>query len=367
MSAVMDNLNAEYDIENPENLAPLSEWVERAIECFDENGAPNYLDGNGELKEGIYLNMPNDLYHSLPALSSSGLKKFSESPAHYYREYLSDIDDRRTASQRKSFDTGTYAHELVLEPEGFYDRYFREVMESDHPDALIKTDDLKHALHEAGEKTSGTKAQLAERLSRVKPNVKVLDTLIKQNRDKQGVAEEKEVEGVMQTVYGGKVEIRGEVWEKAHRAEQTVRMHPQANAMFSNGLPEVAFIARCPDTGLMLKCKFDWLRFDDEAIDLKTSQSTEPSEFNRFMKKFRYDLQESFYTYVASLVGVMLRDFIFVAVEFEKADICQPFRLSQRRKQYAKRDFDRLIEKFRQCKEADHWPGYYENTVIELD
>lgn len=364
MLAEHDVIDNEY---TNEDIAELSNWADEAIECFDAKGQPNYLDSNGELREGIYLNMPNDLYHSLPALSSSGLKKFSESPAHYYREYLSDVDDRRTASQRKHFDTGSYAHELVLEPEGFYDRYFREVMESDHPDALIKTDDLKHALNEVGEKTSGTKAQLAERLSRAKPNVKVLDTLIRENREKHGIAEQKEVEGVLQTVYGGKVEIRGDVWDKAHRAEHTVRCHPQANAMFSNGLPEVAFLARCPKTGLMLKCKFDWLRFDDEAIDLKTSQSTEPSEFKRFMRKFRYDLQESFYTYVASLIGVFLRDFIFVAVEFENADICQPFRLSERRKQYAKRDFDRLLPKFAECKEDSYWPGYYENQVIELD
>lgn len=51
-----------------EELAPkLSNWVEKAIEAFDANGEPNYVDSKGELIEGIYINMPNDLYHSLPA------------------------------------------------------------------------------------------------------------------------------------------------------------------------------------------------------------------------------------------------------------------------------------------------------------
>ncbi|PTC00324.1 hypothetical protein C9975_08140 [Thalassospira xiamenensis] len=364
---MLADYNAHETIDVDDKSAPLSNWKQRAVECFDAQGKPNYLDSNGQLKDGIYLNMPNDLYHSLPALSSSGLKKFSKSPAHYFREYLSDICDKRTATQRKSFDAGSYSHELVLEPEGFYDRYFREVMESDYPRAIKTAEELRIALSERGLKTTGTKDVLANRLKEADPSAEILDVIVAENRNRQGVATQQTIDGVMETLYGGKLEIRGDIWEKAHRAEKTVRRHPQANTMFSNGLPEITFIARCPDTGLMLKCKFDWLRFDDDAVDLKTSQSAEPSEFNRFIRTYRYDLQESFYTYVASLLGVYLRDFIFVAVEFEQADICQPFRLTEKRKSYAKRDFDQLIQQFKKCKEEDYWPGYYENTVIELD
>ena len=50
-----------------------SNWQERALPAYDDEGVENFLDEDGELIEGIYLDMPNDVYHALPALSSSKL------------------------------------------------------------------------------------------------------------------------------------------------------------------------------------------------------------------------------------------------------------------------------------------------------
>ena len=146
------------DYEEVNNECEYSNWVEQASPSY-VNGVPTYLDAQGELIEGIYLDMPNDVYHALPALSSSKLKKFIDSPAHYYREYLSSITRKRTTAMQNTFDAGTHAHTLVLEPEGYYERYFRDVMPIDYPDALHTAVQIEAALVKLGLKKSGTKAE----------------------------------------------------------------------------------------------------------------------------------------------------------------------------------------------------------------
>lgn len=344
-----------------------SNWVERAIQTFDENGEPNYLDKNGDLIEGIYLNMPNDLYHSLPALSSSGLKKFKESPPHYYREYLSGITTKRTTQQKRTLDAGTYGHELVLEPEGFFDRYFREALEVDFPNALKTDAEIKEKLSAMGLKTSGSKPEKIARLLEADPEIPVLDNLMELNRLKHGKEGEAIIEGEKVTTYGGKVGIDGQVWDAALRIAQSVKNEVQADAFVRNGMPEVAIISRCPITGMMLKVKFDWLRFDDQAGDVKTTRSAMPDDFSRQMKKLSYDLQQAFYCYVAELAGIFIRRFVFIAVEYQTADFCQLFCLKQKRKVRAERKRDELLQEFAECKRTNLWNSRFSGSMIELE
>mgnify|MGYP003659452477 CR=1 FL=1 len=123
------SLNIDIDVNQDENV--LSQWVNFAKPAYLPNGDPTYLDKSGELIEGIYTEMPNDVYHALDALSSSGLKTFFVCPAKYKRDYLSNITRKRTNAQMRTFDAGTYGHELCLEPHGFYERYFRDALPSD--------------------------------------------------------------------------------------------------------------------------------------------------------------------------------------------------------------------------------------------
>ena len=65
-------------------METLSCWVDKALPAYDAAGKPNFLDDEGDIVEGIFLDLPNDVYHSLNALSSSAVNKFMESPASYW-------------------------------------------------------------------------------------------------------------------------------------------------------------------------------------------------------------------------------------------------------------------------------------------
>ena len=66
---------------------------------------------------GIFEGIPNADYHGGPGISKSGLDKIRRSPLHY-RASL-EAQKEPTAAQRE----GTIIHDLVLEPDTFWDRY----------------------------------------------------------------------------------------------------------------------------------------------------------------------------------------------------------------------------------------------------
>ena len=81
-----------------------------------EWGKPNFLDSHGQPVAGIYADVENEDYHAIPALSSSKLKKFSQSPALYYREYVSKLKRAKAASTANAFTAGSVTHGLVRIP-----------------------------------------------------------------------------------------------------------------------------------------------------------------------------------------------------------------------------------------------------------
>ncbi|MAA92955.1 MAG: hypothetical protein CML21_00325 [Rheinheimera sp.] len=388
----------------------MSNWFDRALPAYDQNGTPTFLDDKGDLVEGIYLDMPNEVYHGLSALSSSALKTFVSCPARYYRDYLSGVTRKRTLAMTRTFDAGTYGHELCLEPAGFYDRYFRDPIAADHPDALTTVEQIENALIEAGLPAKEGKGEKLARLLRLAPTIdaslvktiadidnelarigaskteskldkavrlidanpqaEVYDLIVEQTRASHGqmsVTTSAET-GKEIVTYGGKLPIDGVVWDDAHRVQKTVRKHKEANLYISNGLPEVAIIARCNITGMMLKVKFDWLRFDDDAVDLKTSaQSVKPEDFRRQIFNLHYDIQQVFYCYVASIAQIHINKFVFVACEYGTADICQPYTLKRNRIIEANNKMHSALIDFKECLATNNWYGYTkEDTTIEL-
>ncbi|MBE1301806.1 MAG: hypothetical protein GJ680_18125 [Alteromonadaceae bacterium] len=364
-----------------------SNWVERALPAYDSEGKPRFFEDDGEtLIEGIYLDMPNDVYHALPALSSSKLKTFLVSPAHYYRSYLSAITRKRTNEQKNTLDAGTHSHTLILEPQGYYQTFSRDVVKSDFPDAYSSDVSIKEALKEylESEANAEYEAQLAaykkgdsttqpkkkrvtvpsdinkvmDMLLTYEPSATFFRVLLEEHRNKQGAKGTRIYEGEEVVTYGGKIPVDAVVWEDAHRVAKTTRDHDEADAYFQYGLPEVAMIARCPRTGMMLKVKFDWLRFDDEAVDMKTTRSTNPVSFKHQIEDLHYDLQQEFYKYVASLLDVMINNFTFVATEYREADICQPFQLPERMVIKAKRTMVKALDEMKQCIDTQNWYGW---------
>lgn len=399
-----------------------------------EWGNPRFLDSEGQPVAGIYADVENDDYHAIPALSSSKLKKFSSSPALYYREYVAPLNRNKIASSVKAFAAGTLTHGLVLEPERCNDLYWYHLNPADHPTALHTVDDIKAAITAAGHKPKGTrKSDFIEQLRAVAPEV--ADTVFDEmaNRHlmtwlrsrnlpwmKPDLAKMPDVIQTIEQAYElcaakGITPVSDQFddlvvqlvdadpethtvakaiadWElgvfalpqcqalldefvldpityqDGHRARQTVRKHVRANSLLQNGVAELTMIAQDPETGLWVKAKFDWLRYDLISVDLKTTRDTEPDRSSYQFRDLGYDLQDAFYCHVASLLGINIRAFCFVCVEFADMDNCEVYELSERVRSRAEQRRRGLMQELQSCIARDFWYGYNPSqTTMVLD
>lgn len=373
-------------VEHVADESVATEWYKTIQPAYNDLGEPNYLDKQGHLVEGIFDGIENDVYHELDAYSSSMIKEFAKStPAHVYRNYFSNESRKRTQAQRNTLDTGTYGHELILEPMGFYDRYFRVPLAIEYPDALHTAADLQEALSKLNEKVSGKKSELIERLLKADPNAVIFDDILsKAIINGAGIAayneavkmvSEKKCSSVLAAFNDGglshvtyKTPIDGLVWDDAHRIQKTFQSHPRAKRLINNGYAELTMIARDSETGLMLKVKFDYINNEAIASDVKTTRSANPNKFRMQCRDLRYDVQASFYKYVANLCGVPVKLFAFIGVEFLEADICEVFELKRSRQAIADTDMKKAISTLKECLDSENWFGYTRNDeVVVID
>jgi len=330
------------------NLVP---WQKRVKTGFNAKDEPNYLNDKGELVEGIYIGIPNELYHALPALSSSMLKTFAVSPAHYYRNYLSDIDRKRSVALQRTLDTGTLSHELVLEPHGFYDNYCCALDPLEHEDALKTLASLSDKCAELGLKKSGKKEDLIKRLLDHDEQLKkvIWDCIVN------------EYEKINQ----GKIVVDHIVWADAIRSAETTLANPLAKNLFSKGLPELTVISYCPIHNMWLKCRPDWLRYDLVAVDYKTTRDSSAKFFAKQSQDLNYPIQAEFYKLTMSLQGIHVSDFIFVANEYLNADICKVYTLDDIWSESAHIQTISLLEELASCVTQNDWYGYDRCFEIE--
>ncbi|WP_299022374.1 PD-(D/E)XK nuclease-like domain-containing protein [uncultured Photobacterium sp.] len=322
------------------------------MKAYDDSGNPTWLDSNDELVEGIYIGMENEIYHALPAYSSSQIKTLvKKSPAHFYREYISDVSRKRKSVQlQRTLDAGTYGHELILEPHGFYDRYYRDLVEADVPEALTTAPQMRKKCEELGIPIpkSADKARCKKELKAADSSLVFFDEI-------------KEAH-VNDPKHQNKTAIDGIVYDDAHRVLESCRNNRIADALVQNGLPEISFIAKCPRTGMWLKCRFDWLRFDCIAVDVKTTASTAPEAFAKQAGTLGYFIQEAFYRYVAALLGVQVSSFIFLCVEYVDCDWCEVYELDG--KEEAMHKCLSALDTLKHCLATNEWRAYSQRDTI---
>lgn len=74
------------------------------------------------MKDGIYFDMPDDVYHSVGRLSSSGIKDILESPTLFW--FNSVFNPMREERKSEAMDDGSMFHSFILEGEtGFNEKY----------------------------------------------------------------------------------------------------------------------------------------------------------------------------------------------------------------------------------------------------
>lgn len=300
-----------------------------------------------DIKPGLLLDhYSNADYHVAPGLSSSAVRCFYQKSArHYYHYYvLQEVKKKET----EALFLGTLVHSLILEPDNFYENYKQEPNKEDYPNALNTVSDLVAYCEQHGLETGGKKAELIKRVL-AHDNTVPIWALMNCPND-----------------HDKRVIIKKEMWEKCHSMRDSVFSHPQISALFSDGRAEVSVWGQDNKTGLLTKCRCDWLRNDGIVIDLKTSVSSSPDGFSLECAKYNYALQQAHYMNTLATAGYPQSEFLFVVVEKEPPFLCQCYVLDKHSVKIAEQAYQQTLQHIFRCHNDDQWPPYTDDTALSL-
>lgn len=118
------------------------------------------------ITDGIYFDLPDDVYHAVPRLSSSGIQRIDVSPATFWRGSWLDPNKPDPEDEETIWRIlGRAYHVARLEPHLFEAVYCRDLDKADAPEGTLFTGvEMGKELEEAGLKKSGSVAEQAERL-----------------------------------------------------------------------------------------------------------------------------------------------------------------------------------------------------------
>lgn len=320
------------------------------------------------MKPGVYADISNDAYHGGEGVSNSMLSVLREkSPMHLkaLRDVANDNRPAPTPAQR----IGTAFHMLVLEPELFDESYVLPMVLPE--DALSTIDDLKAALKEAGEKVSGTKPELIERLKAVRPDAKIADEL----KQKYAISN------------AGRTIISIEERDQLYAMREAVMAHPAANKLLTGAkyVTEHSVYARDPQTGVTRRVRPDFWRFDGIVGDLKTTEDASQEEFARSIAKWGYDVQHPYYLDTLNLAleqaakdtgagaaefdartsrhPTSAKAFVFVVVEKKFPHAVQAYVLDDESVAVGRAKYRKSLDTYAECVRTGIWPGYSDGSV----
>lgn len=208
------------------------------------------------LSNGIYFDLPFEDYDAIDRLSKTRLKQIMISPADFWADsWLNPNPQRLTPEQERRRGIarliGKAYHCARLEPGKFHDEYVREISPADFSkvEGFLSTGkDMAVKLDELGLKKSGSVIEQAIRL-----------------RDEGGISSDLIWHlqlATWENDRGDRIALPAETFDQIVIDMQRLEAVKDVHETLSNGFPEVSILYDCPDTGLPMKARLDWMRGD---------------------------------------------------------------------------------------------------------
>lgn len=244
---------ADADVEPTTPPAPI--MLERLLACglqivpVGEISVGALIAGAADMiEDGIYFDLPAEVYHAVEALGSGSICDLIVSPGTFWRGSWFDpdrpeLDEESTKAQI----LGKAYHTARLEPQLFNEQFVRELDKKDFPKGTLFTGtDMGKALEELGEKKSGSVGEQAQRLADAGFDPAKLWHLhlIEWERTK-----------------GDRTPIPAKFWDDIERDMERLRANDEIAAKLEGGAAEVS-VFWTDAYGIRCKARFDYLRPD---------------------------------------------------------------------------------------------------------
>jgi exodeoxyribonuclease VIII len=247
----------------------------------------------------------DDVYHYGIGIAKGRLDKFRKSPLKYLHAHvnpqLEDVPD--------PFKIGEMVHRAVLEPGALMNKYVSD---------------------ETIYKASG---------SRLKKDYKEAKAAIESS---------------------GKYVINYEDFSMANTMIQKVFSHEKLQNILKKGQAEKCIYARDPETGLIIRCKPDYMFVSDGInFDLKTTKDASMEEFSKSIWNYRYHAQAAYYNLVCTLAtGIDFKYFIFGCLEKEEPYDIALYYIDDGALDKGETEIRQDLNNYANAIETNNFPGY---------
>lgn len=231
-------------------------------------------------QDGVYFGMPEEVYLAEDRLSKSGIKRMRVSPADYWHESpLNPHPVELTPEQERAWYMarviGRAYHCARLEPERYAATYVRELSKADLPEGTLFTGtEMKAWLAEKGLKQTGTVGEQAARIAEADDTVSLWHI----------------AEGAFRSsVKPGQVVIPAKAFDEIAVDMERIRAIPAVRELLTGGAAEVSVFWTCPETGIRMKARFDYLKAD-RWVEFKTfANSSRKALFQAITDAVRFE------------------------------------------------------------------------------
>jgi exodeoxyribonuclease VIII len=336
----------------------VSEYLDVQSKSFESIDLESHIKDASQFniedtQPGIYRNVKNNDYHASQPISRSNLDKVLKSINQY-------IFHKNSMKKTKAMILGSVFHDLVLEGEDYFNKNYcvmpnferiKKIPASEkillwqqsNPEKLppeFKAIKAKSAKKQKEEWVSINKNLIDADKDLIhiptfntikgKSKKEQLDEWFQRNpqcippkfEDSQGKTKDEQQKEFLEANTGKEIVNQVDA-DKARAMKASLKSHPDLNIVFGDGHKELTFVWNDPETGILCKCKTDYMCLKSGyIIDLKSSKTADPMEFQKEINTFNLHLQAAFYLdgvniSIAQATGkkANFEDFFFGVVE----------------------------------------------------
>jgi hypothetical protein len=223
--------------------------------------------------DGVYFDLPEEIYHAVPRLSASGMQKLCISPATFWRNSWLDpnpvvLTEEQAKVKESAKRIGKAYHTARLQPHLFEAQFIREPDKADYPAKGLLTSDaaVKAELKARGLTQSIGTESIEERAQRLLDNgyEGTIWPLVKAEWDR---------------TVGRRIPLSAKVWDEIATDMERLRTNGELADLLSGGEAEVS-IFWTDEHGLKMKARLDYLKLESWA-DLKSFANPNGKELER--------------------------------------------------------------------------------------
>lgn len=258
---------------------------------------------------GVFPDLPIESYHAdEDSISHTGLLDMAQSPYHFHALHLDGLRPPRPAKAGQL--EGSMAHCAILEPFAFDKRY------------VVGPE--------------------------VNRNTKVWHEFVESHPTVTCIQPDQRDTALAQSI--------------------AVNCLPDIAALLKDGRPEVSAYWRDPMTGVLCRCRPDFVSPAGKGVillDVKTYSDASPAEFARQVARKGYHQQAAYYSDGYALAsGKAVLGFVFVAVETSWPFAASACMLDDPSLEAGRVHYRALLDRYAECRATNTWPGY--GQTIEL-